>query len=150
MFTLPLPAEVLSQLWTRLKFVRRDGRQTIAAAASNDFTRLVSFDMPEVERGYLLKMQNEVLDPSSDYGGSLVWRVDVGGMTYDPDGEADFTELRGTRIILGEALNLIAPGRTVTISVRRAIAAANPTLCTASVLLVHWPVEIDRTYSSRK
>lgn len=133
-------------VFSRLQMLRRDGRATIPIAASNDFTTLATFKMPPSSKGYLVGYQNEVLDPTYDYGGSLLWDMQVNGSGFDAEGLSFFSELRGTRIAPANALNFIGPGQAVTLRVRRQIASAASTVATGSVILVLWPQVIETTW----
>lgn len=101
-----------------------DGIVQISAGLTAGYMTIASYAFDTASRGFCTAYGYDVLDPTYDFSGSLLFQVAkngqvVGSMTA-------WSQQHGTPQAPQETLLYCQPGDTVTLSVQRAVAAAMP------------------------
>lgn len=147
-FVIQFPDQTNGILFSRQRMRRAEGRVSLPAAVSVDWSLVASFTMASNELGYLIGYSNQVIDPSWDYNGAIVFRVLINGSPLD---DADsFSEQRGTIPNMAAAFQFCQTNDIIALQVRRAIAGTSSRDIVMAALFVTWPSQMMPVFPQRQ
>jgi len=140
MFTQQYPADLNGVIFSRQRLRRVEGRLSLPAAASSSWSTVAQLTLPSTDHGYITAYSNEVIDPSWDYNGAILFRVLVNESAID---DCDsFQEQRGTIPQPAEALFYVPPGQIIVLQARRAVLGVGTRDVVMGALVATWPQQL--------